>query len=130
MDVELARRLRNVEIVLKEAIDRVERVLIERLDGVFLERFGQEHLAQRRRQLINDAADAEVVIVNDRLLVFKHLADLDGDLRLLIAVGQLAQVVGRRADADDTLTDFIRWRMRRNRRPPPRVPRSRSWKHH
>ena len=34
MDVELARRLRNVEIVLKEAIDRVERVLIKRLDGV------------------------------------------------------------------------------------------------
>lgn len=41
--------------------------------------------------------------MNDRLLVFKHLADLDGDLRLLIAVGQLAQVVGRRADADDRL---------------------------
>ena len=41
--------------------------------------------------------------MDDRLLVFKHFADLDGDLRLLIAVSQLAQVVCRRADADDRL---------------------------
>ena len=41
--------------------------------------------------------------MDDRLLVFKHLADLDGNLRLLVAVSQLAQVVCRRTDADDRL---------------------------
>ena len=46
--------------------------------------------------------------MNDRLFVFKHFADLDGDLRLLVAVGQLAQVIGRSADANDRLHAQLR----------------------
>ena len=83
MDVELARRLRNIEVVLKKRLIVSSVSSSSASMGFFLERFGQEHLAQRCRQLINDAADAEVIIMNDRLLVFKHFADLDGDLRLL-----------------------------------------------
>ena len=101
MHIELARRLGDVEVVLEEAVDRVERVVVERFDRVFLERLGEEHFAQRDRQLIDDAADAEVLIVDDGLLVFEDLAHVDGDLRLFVAVGQLAQMAGRRADADD-----------------------------
>ena len=70
--------------------------------GFFLlEDLLQEHLAQRRRQLIDQAADAEVLIVDDKLLGVEHLADLNGDLRLLVGLGKVAQVARHRADTDD-----------------------------
>ena len=37
VDVQLARRFGYVEVVFKEAVDRVERVIVEGLNGVFLE---------------------------------------------------------------------------------------------
>ena len=73
VDEQLARRFREDQVILEELVDREERLLVERIDRVLLENLLQEHFAQCRRQLINNAADAEVVIVDDRLLVFKHV---------------------------------------------------------
>ena len=103
VDVQLAACLRYVQVVLKELVYRLQRVRIQGLDGVLLEDLGEEHLAQGGRQLVDDAANAEILVVDDGLLSVEDLADLDGDLGFLIPVGQLAQVVGRRADADDGL---------------------------
>ena len=95
MDKQLSGRLGDVQIVLKELVDREQRLLIERVDGVLLEHLGQEDLAERRRKLIDQAADAEIFIGDDRFFGVEDLADLNGDLCLLIGVGQLAQVACR-----------------------------------
>ena len=59
VDEQLSRRFGEDEVVLEELVDRKERLLVERVDGVLLEDLLQEHFAQCRRQLINEAADAE-----------------------------------------------------------------------
>ena len=41
--------------------------------------------------------------MDDGFLRIEHLADLDGDLRLLVLVRENAEMLRRRADADDTL---------------------------
>ena len=48
MDEQLARRLGNVEVVFKEALDGKERLLIERIYGALLENFLQEKLTARK----------------------------------------------------------------------------------
>ena len=101
MDEQLARRFREDQVILEEFVDREERLLVERIDRVLLENLLQEHLAQRRRQLIDQAADAEIFIADDILFRIKDLADLDGHLRFLIGLGKVAQVRGHGADADD-----------------------------
>ena len=103
VDVQLAACLRYVQVVLKELVYRLQRVRVQGPYGVLLEDLGEEHLAEGGGQLVDDAADAEILVVDDGLLGVEHLADLDGDLGFLVAVGQLAQVVSRGADADDCL---------------------------
>ena len=80
-------------------MDGEQRLLVQGVDGVLLEDFLQEHLAQRGGQLIDQPADAQVLVVDDVLLRIEDLAHLDGDLGLLIALGQVPQVGGHRADA-------------------------------
>ena len=65
VDEQLARGLGDVQAVLKEHIDGKEGLLIERINGVFLKDLGQENLAQRRRKLIDQTADAEIFVVDD-----------------------------------------------------------------
>ena len=101
VDEQLSRRFGEDEVVLEELVDREERLLVERVDGVLLEDLLQEHFAQCRRQLINEAADAEVFIADDVLLGVEDLADLDRHLRFLIGLREVAQVRRHRADTDD-----------------------------
>ena len=101
MDEQLSRRFGEDEVVLEELVDRKERLLVERVDGVLLEDLLQEHFAQCRRQLINEAADAEVFIADDVLLGVEDLADLDRHLRFLIGLREVAQVRRHRANTDD-----------------------------
>ena len=51
MDKQLSGRLGDVEVILEELVDREQRLLIERVDGVLLEDLGQENFTQGRRQL-------------------------------------------------------------------------------
>ena len=46
MDKEFPGRLRDIQVVFKEALDGKEGFLIERVDGALLEHLAQEHLAQ------------------------------------------------------------------------------------
>ena len=71
--IQLARGLGDVEVILKKLVDRLKRILIERLDRVLLEDLVEEHLAQRGRELIDDAAQAEVLIIDDRLLCLNFM---------------------------------------------------------
>ena len=73
---QLAGGLGNIEVVLKEALNGHQRLAVKRLEASLLENFLQEHLAKRGRQLIDQTADAEVLIADDVLFGLKHLADL------------------------------------------------------
>ena len=99
MDKQLPGGLGNVQVVLKELVDGEQSFLIQRVDGVLLENLLEEHLAQGSRQLIDQAADTQIFIVDDVLFGVKDLAYLDGDLSLLIALGQIPQMHGDGAHA-------------------------------
>ena len=99
VDEQLSGRLGHVQVVLEELVDGEQRLLIQRVDRILLKDFLQEHLAQGGGQLIDQAADTQVLIVDDVALGVEHLAHLDGDLGLLVALGQIPQVQRQRADA-------------------------------
>ena len=101
MDEQLPGGLGHVQVVLKELVDGEERLLVQCVDGVLFEHLLEEHLAQGGGQLINQPADAQILIVDDVLLRVKDLAHLNGDLCLLIALGQVPQVGGHGADLAD-----------------------------
>ncbi|CAN4027001.1 Lipocalin-like domain-containing protein, partial [Dysosmobacter welbionis] len=89
VDEQLPGGLGHVQVVLKELVDGEERLLVQCVDGVLFEHLLEEHLAQGGGQLINQPADAQILIVDDVLLRVKDLAHLNGDLCLLIALGQV-----------------------------------------
>ena len=101
MDKQLAGRLGHVQVILEELVDGEQRLLIQGVDGVLLEHLLQEHLAQGGGKLIDQAADAQILVVDDIPLGVKDLAHLDGDLGLLIRLGQLTQMLGHGADAHE-----------------------------
>ena len=101
MDKQLAGRFRHVQVVLKELVDGKQGFLIQCVDGVLLEHLLQKHLAQRGGQLVDQAADAQVLIVDDIALGVEHLPYFDGDLGLLVGLGQFPQVLGHGADTDE-----------------------------
>ncbi|MPM26155.1 hypothetical protein SDC9_72656 [bioreactor metagenome] len=80
-------------------MDGEQRLLVQRVNGILLEDLLQEHLAQCGGKLIDQTADAEVFIVDDVFLRVKDLAHLNGDLRLLIGLGQITQMGCHGADA-------------------------------
>ena len=102
-----AARLGDVQVVLKEALDREQRLGIEGVDALLLEHLAQECLAERRRQLVDQARNAQMVIADDLTLGVKHLADLHGNLGFLKAGGQVFDVADGRTDADDGLDVMV-----------------------
>ena len=72
---QLSGGLGNVEVVFKELVDGEQGLLVEGIDGILLEDLGQEDLAQGRGQLIDQAADTEIFIVDDVLLGVEDLAE-------------------------------------------------------
>jgi len=103
VDKQLARCLRNVQVVLKELVDGEQGLLIQGVDGVLLKDLLKEHLAQDGGQLIDQAANAQIFIVDDRLFCIKHLAHIDGHPSLLVGPRQIPDVVDHRTDADNHL---------------------------
>ena len=71
---ELSRRLGDVEVVLKEALNCHESLAVERLKATLLEYLLQEHLAKSCGKLIDKSADTEVLVAYDILLCLKYLS--------------------------------------------------------
>ena len=101
MDKQLAGRFRHVQVVLKELVDGKQGFLIQCVDGVLLEHLLQKHLAQRGGQLVDQAADTQILVVDHVALGVEHLTHFDGDLGLLVGLGQFPQVLGHGADTDE-----------------------------
>ena len=66
----------NVEVVLKERLNGLQRFTVERLEATALEYLLQKHFAKCGGQLIDQTANAEILIADDVLFVLKNLADL------------------------------------------------------
>ena len=77
--------------------------MVKALDRAFAEHFAQEHVAQRRRKLINQTRDPQVVVADNRLFPCRTPCRPPGDLRLLEAVRQILHTDNRCADANDNL---------------------------
>ena len=103
MNEELTRGLRNVEVVLEEALDGEEGFLIEALEGTALKYFLEEHFAEGCWQLIDKSSDAEVVVADDGLLRIEDLTDLESDLSLFEGRSQASDVRNQGADTDGAL---------------------------
>ena len=103
VDKQLARRLRNVQVVLKELVDGEQGLLVQGVDGVLLKHLLKEHLAQGGGQLVDQPADTQILVIDDALLRVEHPAHVDGDPRLLVGPGQVPDVADHGADADGGL---------------------------
>ena len=57
------------------------------------------------RKLIDQTADAQVFIADDRLFVVEYAADFDGHLRFLKGLGNVLELGRNRADTDDALDE-------------------------
>ena len=62
MYIELTGCLGHIQVIFKKFIDCGQCFLIERIRQIFAEDFGHKHFAQRNRELIDQTADAEVVV--------------------------------------------------------------------
>lgn len=103
VDKQLAGSLGNVQAVLKELVDGKQSFLIQGIQRVLLEYFTQENLAQSGGQLVNQTADAQILVVHDALFGIKYLAHFNGGLSLLVGVCQFPQMSSHGTDADNGL---------------------------
>ena len=100
---ELAGGFGNVEVVLKELLNRKERFMVEQLDRSAFENLLEKHFAERGRQLIDQPRNSEVVIADNGFFRIENLSDLEGDLGFLKGTGKIADAGDERADSDDAM---------------------------
>ena len=100
MHVKLSCRFRDIQIVLKEFLDRCRRLLVEHIRNFIPKYLMNKHLAQRHRELIDQSANTQITVC-DRL--FFHVEDfshLKRHLCLLVGFRNILQVVHTVAVAD------------------------------
>ena len=73
VDEQLPGSFGNIQIVLEELVDGEQGLLIQRIDGVFLENFRQIDVAQGGGQLIDQPANAQILVVDDAALGVENL---------------------------------------------------------
>ena len=80
---QLSGGLGHVQAVLEELLDSEQGLVIEGLNGVLLENFLEEGLAQSGREVVDKSCDTEVVVAYDVLVGVEYLSYLEGCLSLL-----------------------------------------------
>ena len=96
----LTRGFGNVEVVLKECLNGLQRFAVERLEAAALEYLLQKHFAKCGGQLIDQAANAKIFVADDVLFVLKYLANLKGYLCLFVCTGKILDVFNNSGDTD------------------------------
>ena len=97
---ELSRRFGNVEVVLKEALDRHKGFTVERIYAAVLEYFLKEHLAKSCGKLVDKSADTEIFVADNVLFCLKHFAYLKSHLSLFVCSCKVLDVVNYRRDTN------------------------------
>ena len=88
---QLARSLGYIQVVLKELVDRGQRLLVEFIWALVLENFPDEHSAKRNRQLVYKSSDTQLVIRNDLLVIKENLADIQRHLGFLVGMTEFLE---------------------------------------
>ena len=70
----------NVQIVCKEALNRGKRFSVQSFDGAFFENFVEEHFAKCGGKLIDQSANAEIIVADDGFIRIEHTADFESCL--------------------------------------------------
>ena len=96
MDIQLTACFGYVQVVFKEFIYRCQCFIIEIIHRQSMQNLLDEHPAQRQRQLINQATDAQLFIVHDIFIRLKDFANLQRHLRFLIGTGNILQIAYNR----------------------------------
>ena len=92
--------LGNVQAVFKELLDGEECLVIEGLDGVLLENFLQECLAEGGGQVIDKSCDTQVIVAYDIFVGIEYLTYFQCGLSLLEGASQILHAYDRCADSD------------------------------
>ncbi len=100
---QLSACLRYVQVVVKKGLNGHQRFAVERLERAAAEYLGEEHFTQRRGELVDQARDAEALVVDGRFFGVKHFSDLKRDLRVLERVCKLFDAADHRTDTDGNL---------------------------
>ena len=99
--------LRHIQIVLKELVDGEQSLLIQRVDGILLEHLRQEDVTQGGGQLVDQAANTQVLVVHDALFGIEHLTHFDSGLGFLVSIRKLAQMLSHSTDTNDGLDEQL-----------------------
>ena len=73
VDKQLPGGFGNIQIVFEELVDGEQGLLIQRINGALLEDLAEEDLTQGSGQLIDQAADTQILIIDDALLILENL---------------------------------------------------------
>ena len=96
----LSRGFRNVQVVIEKCVNGLESFSVEAFERAALEYFLKEHFAKSRGELVDKSADTEAFIVDNVLFGIEYLADLEGNLCVLIGTRKFFYVGNDRADTD------------------------------
>ena len=82
MDIQLTAGFGNIQVILKKFIDRCQCFIIEIVHCQTMQHFLDKHTAERQGQLINQPANAQLFIIDNKFFRFKNLSDLGPKTRL------------------------------------------------
>ena len=108
VDKKLPGGFRNIQIVLKELIDSKQCFLVQGVDGILLEHLGKENITQGGGQLIDQAADAQILIIDNGLFRVEYLTHINSGLGFLVGIRQLTQMLCHSTHTDHGLdVEFV-----------------------
>jgi hypothetical protein len=108
VDKELAGGFGDVQVILKEALNRHQSLAVKRFQGAVFEYFLKEHLAQSSRQLIDQTADTQILVADNILFGIEHLAYFQRDLCFFVGTGEILDIINRLADTDGNTGEELR----------------------
>ena len=78
MHKQAAAGLGHIQVVLEEALDGEQGLLIQAFNAALLEHLAQEHLAHGGGQLVDQTSNAQIIVADDLLFGIEHLAHFHG----------------------------------------------------
>ena len=96
MHKELPCRLRYVQVVLKEGIDRGQNLVIKFNHRIAAKNLLDKHSTQARRKLVDQSADPELVVGDHSLTCIEDPAHIHRHLGFLVGTGQILEFVDDR----------------------------------
>ena len=95
MYIKLSGSLREIQVIFEKCTDGDQGFFINRVQSFFVKNLINEHFADRNRKLVDQSADAQLVITEYILLCLEDLAHFKGCMRLFIRIRKPGNVFGQ-----------------------------------